>query len=78
MEMVSDEVMEAVSQPPLAEAQLLNRLRAALRTADSVKFAKACPLPDENSMAFQTVYDFVTATKAEQTQPDKEGGADHA
>lgn len=78
MEMVSDEVMEAVSQPPLAEAHLLDRLRAALRTADSVKFAKACPLPDENSLAFQTVYDFVTATKADQTQSDKEGGADNA
>lgn len=73
MEMVSDEVLEALEQLH-TEKSLLNQLRTSLRTADSVKFAKACPLPDENSQAFQAVYDFVTATKAEEKPSEKEGG----
>ena len=73
MEMVSDEILEALEAKAIAP-QLLNAIRTALRTADSVKFAKACPLPDENSQAFQAVYDFVTATKAEEKPSEKEGG----
>ena len=77
MEMVSDEVLEALEQLH-TEKSLLNQLRTSLRTADSVKFAKACPLPDENSQAFQAVYDFVTATKAEDKPVEKEGGKANA
>ena len=77
MEMVSDEVLEALEQLHTEKA-LLNQLRTSLRTADSVKFAKACPLPDENSQAFQAVYDFVTATKAEDKPVEKEGGKANA
>lgn len=77
MEMVSDEILEALEAKAIAP-QLLNAIRTALRTADSVKFAKACPLPDENSQAFQAVYDFVTATKAEDKPVEKEGGKANA
>ena len=77
MEMVSDEVLEALEQLH-TEKSLLNQLRTWVRTADSVKFAKACPLPDENSQAFQAVYDFVTATKAEDKPVEKEGGKANA
>ena len=73
MEMVSDEILETLEAKAVAP-QLLNPVRTALRTADSVKFAKACPLPDENSQAFQAIYDFVTATKAEEKPSEKEGG----
>ena len=77
MEMVSDEILEALEAKAIAP-QLLNAIRTALRTADSVKFAKACPLPDDNSQAFQAVYDFVTATKAEDKPVEKEGGKANA
>ena len=73
MEMVSDEIMGAIRQHPV-EPQLQNKLRLTLQTADSVKFAKACPLPDENSQAFQSVYEFVEATKAVEHPTEKEGG----
>ena len=73
MEMVSDEILESLEKKGIAP-QLLNPIRSALRTADDVKFAKACPLPDENSYAFQAVYDFVTATKTEEKPSEKEGG----
>ena len=74
MEMVSDEVLGALERLH-TEKGLLSQLQTALRTADSVKFAKACPLPDENSQAFQAVYDFVKATAAE-TQPTETKGGD--
>lgn len=73
MEMVSDEIVDALVRIPVEQRQL-NDLKFTLQTADSVKFAKACPLPDENAQAFQYVYDFVDATKAAEKPVEKEGG----
>lgn len=76
MEMVSDEIVDALMQVRVEQRQL-NELRITLQTADSVKFAKACPLPDENAQAFQHVYDFVDATKATEKPEEKEGETHH-
>lgn len=76
MEMVSDEILEALEKTEVEKRQL-NDLKYTLQTADSVKFAKHCPLPDENAQAFQHVYDFVDATKAVEKPAEKEGGNQH-
>lgn len=76
MEMVSDEIMDNMVQTGVDQRQM-NDLKCTLQTADSVKFAKACPLPDENAQAFQHIYDFVDATKAVEKPEEKEGGKQH-
>ena len=76
MEMVSDEIMENLVRTGVDQRQM-NDLKFTLQTADGVKFAKACPLPDENAQAFQHVYDFVDATKAVEKPDEKEGGKKH-
>ena len=73
MEMVSDEIMEAVSRLPLQNFDL-SQLQQLLQTADSVKFAKAVPLPDENSLAGQVAYLFVDATKITESEKNDIGG----
>ena len=70
--MVSDEIMEAMNQT-LHETSLLPDLQKMLQLADGVKFAKAIPLPDENSSAFQIVYDLVEQTKINQATEEKGG-----
>lgn len=73
MEMVSEEIVDTLTQNHI-ETQRVNELKFTLQTADSVKFAKACPLPDENAQAFQHVFDFVEATKAIEKTTEKEEG----
>ena len=83
-EMVSDEIIEALGAP-LRQTNMLSDLQQTLQLADAVKFAKSIPLPNENSRAFQIVYDLVENTKLttpEETAVHKEneetekGGSD--
>lgn len=62
MEMVSDEIIQALSELSL-EDKLIDNIRFTLYHADMVKFAKGQPLSDENQRAFDNVLHFVNATK---------------
>ena len=77
LEMVSEEILRALEAVPVS-AKHLHALQCTLQTADAVKFAKACPLPDENSQAFQSVYTFVEETRETAPATPKEGGESHA
>ncbi len=78
MEMVSDEIMQALEQQPEINRQHRNCLQSLLRTADAVKFAKACPMAEENTLAFESVYHLVEETKVvdKEKETEKEGDSD--
>lgn len=78
MEMVSEEILRALEDVPVT-AKSLHDLSFTLHTADTVKFAKACPLPDENSQAFESVRVFVEETRETlSANTPKEGEKSHA
>ncbi|MCL2131047.1 MAG: BatD family protein [Lentimicrobiaceae bacterium] len=62
MEMVSSEIISALENCKIPLAQMKN-LEQMLYMADMVKFAKAHPLPDENSLHHQNMVEFVETTK---------------
>ena len=78
MEMVSDEIMQALEQQPEINRQHRSCLQSLLRTADAVKFAKACPMAEENTLAFESVYHLVEETKVvdKEKETEKEGDSD--
>jgi len=62
MEMVSSEIIHALGDCEIPLAQM-KKLESMLYMADMVKFAKAHPLPDENSLHHQNMVEFVETTK---------------
>ena len=62
MEMTSDEIMEALRGLDLP-AKSMNDMKALLRTADLVKFAKHLPAAEENENSYLNAYYFVEETK---------------
>jgi hypothetical protein len=69
MEMVSSEIIAALENCEIPLAQM-KKLESMLSLADMVKFAKAHPLPDENSLHYQNMVEFVERTTP---APPKEG-----
>lgn len=63
MEMITDEIMEAVSKADILDMKLKNELVEILRRADFVKFAKAMTMPNENEESMKFAYEFVIKTK---------------
>jgi hypothetical protein len=72
MEMVSSEIIAAMESCRIPIAQM-KKLEQMLYLSDMVKFAKADPLPDENSLHYQNMVEFVETTKAPPLIPSKEG-----
>ncbi|MDR1180696.1 MAG: hypothetical protein LBL13_01785 [Bacteroidales bacterium] len=64
MEMVSSEIMVALSDLDIS-VEAMQKLKQTLYLSDMVKFAKANPLPDESSVCYQNIVDFVQTTKQE-------------
>jgi hypothetical protein len=62
MEMVSSEIIASMENCEIPLAQM-KKLESMLYLADMVKFAKAHPLPDENSLHYQNMVEFVETTK---------------
>ena len=73
MEMSSEDLIgEFKSHKDLnANKELMTLLRSILSISDLVKFAKWVPLPDENSLAFNSVTKFIDISKQEEVA-DKE------
>jgi hypothetical protein len=65
MEMVSSEIITALAPLHLSE-EAIRKLEQTFYWSDMVKFAKANPLPDENSTTYHNIVDFVQMTKQEQ------------
>jgi hypothetical protein len=64
MEMVSSEIIIALSDLEIP-VEAMQKLKQTLYLSDMVKFAKANPLPDESSICYQNIVDFVQMTKQE-------------
>lgn len=62
MEQTSFEILRALEKCPNVDAQQREKLAMMLETSDFVKFAKATPLPDENTRNLDIAYDFVNVT----------------
>ena len=71
MEMVTDEIMEALIGISLDKENLEN-LKAILQLADIVKFAKGTPLPAENERSFNDAVSFVKSTIPVEIKPEEE------
>ena len=72
MEMTSGEIFELIKQTTEAQS-VYDNLRQILSLADSVKFAKMNPLPDENDLSLMNAYLFVNQTKVvELPKPEDE------
>jgi len=61
MEMVSSEIIDSLKNFDIQSLQM-KKLEQMLYMADMVKFAKAHPLPDENSLHYQNMVEFVKTT----------------
>lgn len=73
------QAMESLSSEIIHELNILEinqnsieKIRIVLELSDNVKFAKATPLPNENLLSFETVYEFVDSTKANEDSNRKE------
>ncbi len=62
LEFTSDETLRALERTIIKPTEL-EKLRYILMLADTVKFAKALPMPYENEMALANAYEFIEATK---------------
>ncbi len=62
MEMVSSEIVECLQNLGINRNDI-NNMKELLYASDMVKFAKADPLPNENSSVYQLAVDFVKNTK---------------
>lgn len=71
MELTSDELLEVVSRNS-EMAKFREPLATILRTADMAKFAKAQPLPQEHTDAFDKTKDFVLNTKPVEVNTKKQ------
>lgn len=72
MESTSYEIFERFMYSNLISQQAFEKLKQLLSTADMVKFAKAKPLPNENTMSMDNAYEFVKLTKQQEIQkPEK-------
>ena len=65
MEMVSAEIITALSSMNNISEDAIKKLEQTLLLADMVKFAKSNPLADESSACYQYIVDFVQSTKQE-------------
>ncbi len=71
LESTSDEIINRLKLLKL-DQHLLENVQIGLTLSDFVKFAKAKPLADQHEQSFQTVYEFVDATKIIETKTDTE------
>jgi len=67
MEMVSDEILEAVAIEVTTD--IFHKLRDLLQISDLVKFAKWSPLPDDHDRCFKEAVDFVRLTTPTEVIP---------
>lgn len=63
LEMVSSEIIQAISNQNDVSADLVKKAKNLFDISDMVKFAKYIPLPDENTLCFKIVWEFVDLTK---------------
>lgn len=71
LELTTSETLEALIKSGFKKDTSYNLLKTILTGADLVKFAKHKPEPMENESHFQSSWDFVLATKLEETIPEK-------
>lgn len=62
LEQITDEIIESLNSLKI-DYDLIALISEMLKLADSVKFAKFSPLPNENSKAWDVVFTFVDKTK---------------
>lgn len=72
LEMTSDQLIASLKKETDLSAQLIENISLILSGADMSKFAKAAPLPDENTKAMDLAIDFVETTKPD-SEENKEG-----
>ncbi len=70
LESTTDEIVDRLKLLGI-ENTLIEKTNVTLRTADFVKFAKAKPSGNEHIESFQTVIDFVNATKIVEPKADE-------
>ncbi len=68
MERTSYEIFESFTYSNLISQHAFENLKQILSTADMVKFAKAKPLPEKNTLSMDNAYEFVKLTKLQESQ----------
>jgi hypothetical protein len=71
LEQTTDEILYGFRNVAIDE-ESRKKLKQILILADLVKFAKEQPLPNENEMSMNNSYDFVTGTKREEEDNNKQ------
>ena len=75
-EMTTAETVQNLSR--LVAAEQIEKIRVMLELADLVKFAKVKPLPNENSLSYDSAIEFVSATiPAEKEKEENNGGGEN-
>ncbi len=72
MELTTSETLEALIKTGFTMDESFNKLKMVLNGGDLVKFAKYKPEPTENEMGYDYSWDFVVATRKEESAEIKE------
>jgi len=67
LELTTSETLEALVKTGFKKDESYNKLKLVLTEADLVKFAKYKPEPAENESSYSNSWDFITATRPEET-----------
>lgn len=67
MEMTTSETLEELVRTGFRKNESYNKLKSVLNGADLVKFAKYKPEPSENELNYELSWDFISATKSEES-----------